>query len=391
VSYKIGYCTNVHAGATLEITRANLERHALAVKERYSPQEPMGVGLWLSARAAEELLSSRREGEFGEWLAVRGLVPYTLNGFPYGDFHQDVVKHRVYEPTWWQPERLHYTMQLAQIVDALLPPGQEGSISTLPIAWGKPCPDRSELEQAAVNLRQAAAWMHQLEAETGRLVYLCLEAEPGCVFSFSDDVVHYFQWQLLGHEDEEIVRRHIRLCHDICHATVMFEDQAEVLAKYQEAGIGVGKIQVSAALAMDLDLFEPPATEARRAAIKQMSQFAEDRYLHQTVIRRGSEDIFYDDLPAALAEEARDPQGEWRVHYHVPIYLREFGRLRSTQDEILRCLAAARQYTSCRHYEVETYAWGVLPAELKQPELAAGIAEELKWFEAATAVDSDDE
>ena len=109
-------------------------------------------------------------------------MPYTLNGFPYGDFHQQVVKHRVYEPTWWQPERLHYTMQLVQIQDAILPAGMEGSISTLPIAWGTPCPDRGELEQAAAQLRQAAQWMHQLEAESGRLIYLCLEPEPGCVF-----------------------------------------------------------------------------------------------------------------------------------------------------------------------------------------------------------------
>ena len=54
--YKVGYCTNVHAGATLEATKANLQRHALAVKRLYSPDQPMGVGLWLSARAAEELL-----------------------------------------------------------------------------------------------------------------------------------------------------------------------------------------------------------------------------------------------------------------------------------------------------------------------------------------------
>ena len=35
--FKFGYCTNVHAGATLDEMRANLQRHALAVKERYSP------------------------------------------------------------------------------------------------------------------------------------------------------------------------------------------------------------------------------------------------------------------------------------------------------------------------------------------------------------------
>ncbi len=379
--FAVGYCTNVHAGATLDEMRANLERHALAVKQRYSPQRPMGVGLWLSAKAAEELLLNHAEGEFGEWLAERGLVPYTMNGFPFGNFHEAVVKHRVYEPTWWQPERLHYTMQLAEILDAILPPGMEGSISTLPIAWGTPCPSREELEQSAAQLRQAAAWLHTLEEETGRLVYVCLEPEPGAVFSFADDAVHFFQWQLFGREDEDRVRRHIRICHDICHATVMFEDQEEVLRKYAAAGMQVGKIQVSAALVMNLDLFEPPADPARQAAIKQLSQFAEDRYLHQTVVRRDGDDVFYDDLQLALDAERDDPRGEWRVHFHVPIYLSEFGRLRATQDEIIRGLAAARQHTSCKHYEVETYAWGVLPAELKQRELAAGIAEELKWFE----------
>jgi hypothetical protein len=383
--YSIGYCTNVHAGATLDQTRANLERHALAVKQRYSPDRPMGVGLWLSAKAAEELLLNHGEREFAEWLATRGLVPYTLNGFPFGDFHERVVKHRVYEPTWWQPERLLYTMQLVQIHDAILPPGMEGSISTLPIAWGAPCPDRGELEQAANQLRQAAQWMHQLEAESGRLIYLCLEPEPGCVLSFADDAIHFFQWQLFGHEDEEVVRRHIRICHDICHAAVMFEPQEEVLAKYAAAGIQVGKFQVSAALRMDLDLFEPPAAEARKAAIKQLSQFAEDRYLHQTVVRRGGEDLFYEDLRPALEAEALDPRGEWRVHFHVPIYLKEFGKLRSTQEQIEQCLTAARRHTNCQHYEVETYAWGVLPPELQQPELAAGIAEELKWLERLAA------
>src|SRR5439155_25357934 len=192
----------------------------------------------------------------------------------------------------------------AQILDAILPPGMEGSISTLPIAWGMPCPSRDELEQSAAQLRQAAAWLAQLEAETGRLIYVCLEPEPGAVFSFADDAVHFFQWQLFGRDDEETMRRHIRICHDICHAAVMFEDQEEVLCKYESAGMQVGKIQVSAALAMNLDLFEPPAAEARKAAIKQLAQFAEDRYLHQTVVRRDGEDVFHEDLRPALDAEA---------------------------------------------------------------------------------------
>ena len=56
----VGYCTNVHAGADLGQTRVNLERYALAVKQRVSPDAAMGVGLWLSARSARQLVQERR-------------------------------------------------------------------------------------------------------------------------------------------------------------------------------------------------------------------------------------------------------------------------------------------------------------------------------------------
>ena len=378
--FATGYCTNVHAGASLDQTRANLQRHAVAVKHLYSPQRHMGVGLWLSAQAAKDLVESNGAPAFRDWLAERGLVPYTLNGFPYGDFHEQVVKHRVYQPTWWEPERLEYTLRLIDLQQELLPQGLEGSISTLPIAWGAPCPDRAQLELAGEQLRRAAHYMHELEERTGRLIYLCLEPEPGCVFSFADDAVHFFQWQLLDREDDAIVRRHLRICHDVCHAAVMFEDQQVVLLKYRDAGIRVGKVQVSAALRMDLDLFEPPASEAKAEAVRQLASFAEDRYLHQTVVRRRGDDVFYQDLQLALDAERDNNAGQWRVHFHVPIYLREFGRLQSTQEQIGQCLAAIKHCSDCRHFEVETYAWGVLPPALRQPELATGIAEELRWF-----------
>jgi hypothetical protein len=388
-SFTLGYCTNVHAGRGLEETRANLERHALAVKAQYSPERPMGIGLWLSAMTAQELVETLGESRLADWLAERGLVPYTFNGFPYGDFHQQVVKHRVYEPTWWEPHRLEYTTRLVDIQHALLPAGLEGSISTLPIGWGSPCPDRRQMELAAEHLRLAALHMHRLEERTGRLIYLCLEPEPGCVFSFADDAVHFFQWQLLDREDDEIIRRHIRICHDVCHAAVMFEDQADVLLKYRDVGIKVGKVQISAALRMDLDQFEEPAGDARSAAIAQLAGFAEDRYLHQTVVKRDGEEVFYEDLHLALAAERDNPRGEWRVHFHVPIYLKEFGRLFSTQEQIVECLSAARKYSSCQHFEVETYAWGVLPHDLQQAELASGIADELVWLRSQTAQAAD--
>jgi hypothetical protein len=376
----VGYCTNVHAGADLDSTRASLERYALAVKARVAPEQPMGIGLWLSANTARKLIGDGQVESFGRWLNDVGLIPYTFNGFPHGDFHQEVVKHRVYEPTWWDEARLQYTFDLIQIQHALLPVGMEGSISTLPISWGNPFPDFAQLGRAAEQLVQVAGHLEKLESSTGRLIYLCLEPEPGCVLQRSPEVVCFFQQYLFAGRDVEKIGRYLRVCHDVCHAGVMFEPQAAVWDAYCKAGIRVGKVQVSAAVRA---AWEELGLNDRPAGFRQLSEFNEQRYLHQTVTRQqGREEQFFQDLPEALAQ-VKNPaglRGEWRVHFHVPIYLERFGHLQSTQNEIVECLRVARDFPEVKHFEVETYAWNVLPAELQQPDLAAGIAEELKWF-----------
>lgn len=371
--YHIGYCTNVHAGADLERTRANLTRHALAVKRRCAPERPMGVGLWLSATAAAELRRSPQE--FRDWLADVGLVPYTFNGFPYGDFHQAVVKHAVYEPTWWDERRLCYTLDLIECQHALLPTGLDGSISTLPIAWGSPPPGEESLRAAARQLLAVAERLGRLETEQGRWIRLAIEPEPGCVFDRAEQIVRFFEHYLLPGADERLVRRHLTVCHDVCHSAVMFEDQAAALEAYRVAGIAVGKVQVSAAVALPDDL---PIAE-RAAAIAQLAAFDEPRYLHQTSLRGRGWIGFHQDLaPALAALRSASSDVEARVHFHVPIYLEHFGHLRTTQGEILRCLSSLAP--DVRHFEVETYAWGVLPAELQRAGLAEGIADELVWF-----------
>src|SRR5690606_11939912 len=84
--YHVGYCTNVHAGATWQQTQENLEKYAARVRQIARPDSALGVGLWLSARAAAELTEAGGVEAFGQWLRHRRLVPYTMNGFPYGDF-----------------------------------------------------------------------------------------------------------------------------------------------------------------------------------------------------------------------------------------------------------------------------------------------------------------
>jgi hypothetical protein len=378
----IGYCTNVHAGVTLEEVKRNLETHAVAVRERLQQAgviadgDALGIGLWLPARAARELRESNGTHALREWLEERRLHVFTINGFPHGDFHRQIVKHRVYHPRWSDLARLNYTRDLIHILADLLPEGGEGSISTLPIGWAGDVSPRDQHSAAAL-LHDAVKVMADIEHWQHKLIHLDIEPEPGCLLQKSEDVVAFFRKHLFSHPQSKLARRHLRICHDICHAAVMFEDQRDVIRMYDSIGAAIGKVQVSSAMRVNFDELDPAD---REQAFEQLGRFREDRYLHQTLVRMsdGKPPRFFDDLPEAMAESK--PVGEWRVHFHVPIFLEQLDLLGTTRDDIPRCLKLLHGRDEVHHFEVETYAWNVLPRSVDVEDLADGIAREMSWL-----------
>src|SRR6187397_116506 len=126
---QLTYCTNVHPGETLLAVRTLLKRHVTAVKQAVAPEQRFGVGLRLAAAAADALDEPQELQRFREELDAEGLYCFTINGFPYGAFHQTRVKEQVYLPDWQSPERVRYTQVLARVLSELLPLGVSGSIS----------------------------------------------------------------------------------------------------------------------------------------------------------------------------------------------------------------------------------------------------------------------
>jgi len=393
---KTGYCCNVHGGTTLEEVKLNLDRYACAVKQKVSPGNTMPIGLWLSQSAiaglgVESQATKDATFEFGDWLAERGLDPFTFNGFPLGDFHQEVVKHDVYLPTWAEKSRLEYTQKLAVVQSMLLARSGESSelqtISTLPLGWPPVAKEvlfdegREFLTECAVNLHSLARFLSKLKKDSGQNVMVCIEPEPGCSFDNCHEIVRFFNEYLLNCESKlaDEILEHIGICHDVCHSAVMFEDQATAVKAYKEGGIQIGKVQVSSAIKVEFRQDDPQ----RETKLEQLAKFSEPRYLHQTSVRGlEPEARFYEDLSMAIENEP-DPVGEWRVHFHVPIFAKRLGEIETTQSEIDAFLAAIRDHQmTVEHFEVETYAWNVLPEEHKSisGDLASGIAEEMKWF-----------
>lgn len=394
-SMQIGYCTNVHAGVSLEQVNQNLVTHASEVRRLIGGSSSLPVGLWLSDQASRELDPETLKS-WRTWLADRQLLPFTINGFPFSDFHQAVVKQDVYLPTWAERSRLEFTVRLAKILDAILPAGEIGTISTLPLGWPSQQKNRSQtglldsglldslhrddhaaVIESAKNLKQLAIELDQINQQTGRIIKVCIEPEPGCILDTAANVAWFFQEMLFDDvATQPLVQRHLGVCHDVCHSAVMFEPQQEAIQTYHQAGIEIGKIQVSSAIEM--------ANESD-AALVELQAFAEPRYQHQTVVSSESKIDFYEDLPLALStrDENRELDSKWRIHFHVPIFLASLGHLGTTQNEIVRCMEAVNRLpieNRPTHFEIETYAWNVLPAKYAQPSLATGIAKEIEWF-----------
>jgi sugar phosphate isomerase/epimerase len=392
------YCTNIHPGESWPEVQEALRTHVAGVKRRVSPNAAFGVGLRLAARAATELVNApgalenaRRE------LDDAGFYVFTLNGFPYGSFHGTRVKERVYRPDWLEDERVAYTRSLARVLAALLPENTPGSISTVPGCFQ----ERAEPGAAraiAINVARAAAELVTIERGSGKTLALALEPEPACLLETTDDALAWFESELFGLDTrrelaaligidaaraEEVLRRHVGVCLDACHASVEFERPVMALQKLRSAGISVPKIQLSAGLRV---------VSATAEALSELRAFDDGVYFHQTVVRSGSEREGasrrlrrFVDLPDAFrAAPELASEAEWRVHCHVPVFHAELGAFSSTQEDLRELLVLATELSS--HLEVETYTFDVLPAALRDRPVVEAIACELEWVLEALAL-----
>ncbi|MDA2928868.1 metabolite traffic protein EboE [Acidobacteria bacterium AH-259-O06] len=394
--FHLTYCSNIHPGETWEEVHQNLATFLPAIRQKLCLNGPFGVGLRLSAQAAETLEKRENLMAFQEFLAARNCYVFTINGFPYGVFHRARVKEEVYLPDWKDEARLDYTNRLARILSMLLPdePDLQGSISTVPGAFKREVRSREDVRQMARLMLKQVAVLHALREQTGKIISLALEPEPCCYLETVDEAVAFFQDYVFNPEllqtlvdelgvspaqAEETARRHIGVCYDACHMAVEFEEAADALGKLKAAGIKICKFQISSALKLHFKEGDGRAEET-------LLPFAESTYLHQVVEKSQEGLVRYIDLPEGLAEEARarscpkrGREKEWRVHFHVPIFLGEMKNFGTTQDHLVSLINFLKSDTPCPYLEVETYTWDVLLDEYKTLDTASAIARELAW------------
>jgi sugar phosphate isomerase/epimerase len=385
--FHLTYCSNIHRGHSWAEVNHALRSSLPEIRRQLGVTGPLAIGLRLSGDAAAELHQPAALAVFQSFLASGDYYVPTINGFPYGAFHGTRVKELVYRPDWREPERLAYSNRLADILATLLHGrGLTGSVSTVPGAFRTEASTTDDVRMIAANLLRHAAHLVALRERTGVTITLAIEPEPACAIETTGELVAFFDQHLtdatvladISREtrvalSQADVRRHIGACFDTCHMAVEFEDPAEAFDLVRRAGIQVFKVQVSSAL--DLP--------ARSAASLQasLSPFAEDTYLHQVVSRTAAGALArYVDLPEALdAVAGSDRRDDWRVHFHVPLFLASMNGFGTTQAYVASVLDLLKHNGACRMLEVETYTWDVLPADYREVDQRTAIARELAW------------
>jgi hypothetical protein len=381
----LAYCTNIHRGEDWAQTFDSLQRYTLAVRERVCPGQPYAIGLRLSDQAARDLSDPATLLGFQKWLEKNQCYVFTINGFPYGRFHGARVKEQVYAPDWTTRERLEFTNRLFDLLAQLVPPGVEGSVSTVPCSFKEFIKTDQQIKAMRANLWQCVEHIAQVSRRSDRKLHLGLEPEPLCYLETSAETVSFFDQMRAARPGDPRLEEHLGVNYDTCHLAVEFEEPQQAINRLQQHKIKISKIHLSSALKVQ------PTLEVRQA----LTAFADDIYFHQVIERRSDGSIQrYRDLDVALAPNSSRSEGgsaqrefeaqnhpEWRIHFHIPLHSRPTPLFDNTSDHILGLLQLLKANPNlCSHLEMETYTWEVMPSEMKNRSVVEQLVSEYEWM-----------
>ena len=386
----LSFCTNIFPGENWKQTKEALLSHIENIRNNLcSPDEAFGIGLRLSNKASQELSSNLDERlSFKAWLDQTNCYIFSINGFPYGDFHQGPIKQGVYIPDWSDQRRASYTKDLAELLAFLLPEKVEyGSISTLPLGYAYPQATETGIgSEAYLHLKDVVFHLYNLQQTQSKTIRLAIEPEPDCLLSSVTETKNWYEdtilsqksltecaesWQVTEIKARQIWQDHLGLCLDLCHSSVLSESPESIAKLLEGSPLKIVKVQLSACLKLDL---------INEGNLDKLLEFANDRYLHQTVVKSPWGPRSYPDLKDYIEEPHMvwEDDQEARVHFHMPLHRNPQGPFTTSNDEIPDYLALLAP-KDIQHYEVETYTSDVIPEGYRDEGAVDQITKELKW------------
>ena len=194
------------------------------------------------------------------------------------------------------------------------------------------------------------------------------------MFETTPETISFFEMLLRRSDNEEVTRKRIGVNYDCCHLAVEFEDAHEGLNSLKNHGIRLSKLHLSSAL----------SAKPTHQNLEKLKDFIEPVYLHQVAMGKNGKCIGrIKDLDLAIEAQTQGklPQSdEWRIHFHVPLHASPGEDLGDTRLHVIDTLFWLNQNPdTCKHLEMETYTWEVLPKELQAGSVIEQVGKEYRW------------
>lgn len=240
----LSYCTGIQTGANWSDVIAELHYQVPQVKQSLRSHDSFGIGLQLSAQAANELANPYAFAELREFLSNNQCYVFTLKGFNTDLFN------------WKDPKQLECHNNLASIFSQVLPPQITGSISTVPGAPKEFVCNDADSQAITKNWVSHAEHLIRLERQTGKHIVLAVQAESLSFLETIRDCADFFNEQLFSKRScqqlssqlnvdldvaEDLLRTHLTLCVDITQAQREYTSFQACKQAMESLGISIGK------------------------------------------------------------------------------------------------------------------------------------------------------
>lgn len=380
----------VHAGAIRPVTsfadiQATVRQSLAPINLALGNSSPVGVSVRLSQLALKDpaLTGPNLKALLGEYnLQLDGFSGVNISGG---------VKDQVHQPDWRSEERLAFmfgaTNLLAEIAD---PDGPEPGITTNALSYRSWLDIDFPANWAALTLNVVRVVQHlaNIREKSGITIHMDLEVEPGSVLRDTSDVIRFWNdWlltrgaamlsdkmQVTDGTAAEAMNRHVRLALDTAHAAVVRDDAVTSLDQLTEAGVGIGRLQISSAL----ELTVPDSETDQQELLGHLNGLRSATLSQQLVATRDGAIVKrFDDLPEAI--DSGSAGDTWRIDTHAPVLADRYGIWRSTREAAAAWIREiAARSIDVGMIELRSANWDVVPADDRET-IEEMVAREAAW------------
>jgi hypothetical protein len=370
--FNLSYCLNAFDFSgdwKMSLNRVDSIFSKVREKSLISSKEMLGLGFWTSSNFLKLMQCDENIGYLQKFLKSRNYFISTVNAFPYGVFHNQPVKDKVYLPNWLNEKRVEFTIKAAVFLQKFLPENGIGSISTLPGAYKLhiKSSDHKIMKQIADNLEKVAESLAYIYEATGKKIRLGVEMEPDCIWETPEEFVGFYNNYLSAFK---YAPEYIGVCYDTCHQELIESTPGAGLRIFLNNDIPIVKIQLSAALEIqNIEFF------------KNIKNFDEHVYLHQTRIFNNHGEISEKFIDIPCLKTMSEEDAILKCHFHLPIFWDEKGKFfASARKELLKTLDFLKKNPNiCQDIEIETYTYNVLPDCINNNDITSAVVNEYKW------------